>query len=35
MIDPRFRKVNRLFAQSFKVSGNVPTRKSFFKYYMT
>ena len=34
MIDPRFRSINRLLAQSFKVSENDPTRNSFVKYYM-
>ena len=34
MIDPTFRNINRLFAQSFKVGENDPTRNSFFKYYI-
>ena len=35
MIDPTFRKINRLFVVSFKNGDNDPTRDYFDKYYMS
>ena len=35
MIDPKFRSINRLFAELFKAEENDPTRNSFVKYYMS
>ena len=34
MIDPTFRNINRLFAQSSKFGGNDPARDSLDKYFM-
>ena len=35
MIDAKFRNINRLFVQSFKIDENDPTRNVFLKYYMS
>ena len=35
LIDPTFRKNNRLFVLSFKNENNDPTRDSLGRYYMT
>ena len=34
MINPKFRKINRLSVQLFKFGENGSTRNSFFKYFM-
>ena len=34
LIDPPFRKINRLFGLSFENGSNDPKRNSFDKYYM-
>ena len=35
MVDPKFRNINRLFAQLFETWEYNPTRNFFAKYYMS